>query len=69
MKRSGYSSDLRIGASEYGSDIGYLVREFEIEGERKKEEGRKASLKAKEEAIGSKNRFLSKLFDKEDTRR
>jgi len=69
MTRSNYSTDAKIIASEYGSNMGYLVREFELEAERKKEESREAARNAKEEASGSKNGLLTKFLHRNDTRR
>ncbi len=64
MNQARYSPELKMAASEYGSDVGYLVREFEIEAERKSVEKKNASVKAKEDAVGSKKRFMARIFEK-----
>jgi hypothetical protein len=69
MGSTRYPQDIKIAASEYGSDIGYLVREFEIQAERKKVETKIASNMAKEEIMGSKKRPTSHIFRKSHTLR
>ena len=57
------------GTIEYRSEIGYLVREFEAEAERKKVEMKNRSEGAKEERAASKRPFLTRLFDRRRTSR
>jgi len=69
MDRTRYDPELKIAASEYRSEIGYLVREFEAEAERKKVEMKNRSEGAKEERAASKRPFLTRLFDRRRTSR
>jgi hypothetical protein len=64
MSRARYDPELRLAASEYRSDVGYLVREFEIEAERKRSELVKKSDQAEEEAKATNKPFLTRLFFK-----
>ena len=69
MDRIKGTTEMRMAASEWGSDIGYLAKEFEDEAERKKDEMRSKEIKAKEEAVGTKKHFLARLFGKRLTPR
>jgi hypothetical protein len=61
--------EMRVAASEWRSDIGYLAKEFEIEAERKRAEKRRQAIKAKEMTIGQKKHFLGRLFEKRNVSR
>jgi hypothetical protein len=61
--------EMRIAASEWRSDVAYLAREFEIEAERKRAEKKRSSVKAKEDAVGTKKHFMARLFEKRHTSR
>jgi hypothetical protein len=64
MGRARYDPELKLAASEYKSDVGYLIREFEIEDERKRSEMKNKSNQAEEEANGMNRPFLTRLFFK-----
>jgi ribosomal protein L19E len=69
MDRIWLDPELKIATSEYRSDVGYLVREFEIEAERKKAEMKNEYNQTNEKEATSKKPFLTRLFNKRRTPR